>query len=291
MVDKSKLENIKSKAEAEIKNPENKTIFKGIKFMFMLIGALVFIMILIFLFSQELTGRNLKGWAKDLTQNPEQDRKINQLYNTIDQLESKINSVEVTASTPMEPFDSEKIKETINSELSTMGQSLLKTQQLSRHFGLIVYLFQRIETAFYQGHPFNNLFLELAKVLPEKIQSHPVMARLGQISIAGVPTIFEIKTNLRNVNKINGESVSFFKKPLSYLKSLITIRRSEKDPELEKIINALDKQNLNQAVEIIRLSTRSYEPAVQDLYHRIEALQNLQDLNRIVLAYLSGKDL
>ncbi len=290
-MDKSKLENIKNKAETEINKPENKGIFGGVKFMFMIIGGLVFIMILVFLFSQELTGRNLKGWAKELTKNPEQDSKISQLYNTIDQLETKINSIETAESTPAAAMDSTEIKATINSELSTMGQRLLKTQQLSRHFGLIVYLFQRIETAFYQGQPFNNLFLELTQILPEKIQNHPVMAKLGQVSIVGVPTISEIKINLRNNMTPNDKSVAFLKKPLSYLKSLITVRRSKKDPELKKIMNALGKQDLKKAVEIMRLSTRSYEPAAQDLYRRIDALQDLQELNRLVLAYLSGKDL
>jgi hypothetical protein len=293
MVDKQKLQDIKNKAAKEMNTPQNKGVFRGIRFMFTLVGLLVFIMLLIFLFSQELTGRNIKGWAQDLTKDPQQDRKIKQLSQTLAFLESKINSVEASAAnTPIvESIDQEAIKETINSELSSMGQNLLKTQQLSRHFALTVYLFQRIETAFYLGIPFNQLFLQLVEILPEKIQSHPIMANLGKISTVGVPTLSEIKLGLKEIHNESPENFSFFKQPLSYLKSLITVRRSNKDPELQKIINALDKQNLKEASEIIRLSSRSYDPAAQDLYRRIEAIHNLQELSRITLAYLSGRDL
>lgn len=292
MVDKSKLENIKNKAETEIKKPHNKGILGGIKLMFMLVGGLVFIMLLIFLFSQELMGRNIKRWATDITNNPEQDSKIRQLSQTIDHLENKLRSVEETAAaSSAQTIDPDAIKETINSELSVMGQNLIKTQQISRHFSYIVYLFQRIETTFYQGRPYNPLFLELVENLPEKIQSHPVMAAIGKYSTIGVPTISEIKLNLHEVRNQNPQNISFLKQPLSYLKSLITVRRSNKDPELQKIIKALDKQNLTEAVEIIRLSGRSYEPAAHDLYRRVDAIHNIQELSRIIQTYLSGKDL
>lgn len=291
MVDKSKLENIKNKAENEMKKPQNKGILGGIKVMFMLVGGLVFIMLLIFLFSQELTGRNLKSWTKDFTQNPEQDSKIKQLSQTVNYLENKLKSVEERAATaPTETLDPEEIKETIHSELSVMGQNLIKTQQLSRHFAFIVYLFQRIEMAFYNGDPFNREFLQLVEILPETLQSHPIMGNLGNVSTVGIPTISEIKQNLREVKNGDTQNISFLKQPLSYLKSLITVRRSEKDPELQKIIKALDKQNLKEAAEIIRLSGRSYEPAAQDLYRRIDAISNLQELSRLIQGYLSGKD-